>query len=244
MKKRKDFTQIPLPPVVDQDGVVATKPVLKNSIPQNKVVLFDKNAKSHRSYDFTKHYGQGFDAITSAVQQTIEIILSESVVEHATISNYCYNGFKYFAQYLAIYAKAMNRELVFSDISLELIENYIQHLKTSYPNGSSAKQIYSVIKSILVKMQNMGWLERFDFPRNPFPHSNRKMKGQTSFSKAERKRVAHALKVDVNNILERNEPLNSYELTIFLLAIALRSGMNTTPLLEMTTDSIQDHPLK
>ncbi len=244
MKKRKDFTQIPLPPVVDQDGVVATKPVLKNSIPHNKVVLFGKNAQNIRTYDFTKHYGQGFDAITCAVQQTIEIMLSESVVEHSTISSYCHRGFKYFAQYLAIYTKAMNRKLVLSDIGFELIENYIQHLKTSYPNGASAKQIYSTIKSILVKMQSMGWLERFDFPRNPFPHSNRKTKGQKSFSKAERKRVAHALKVDVNNILERNEPLNSYELTIFLLAIALRSGMNTTPLLEMTTDSIQDHPLK
>lgn len=244
MKKRKDFTQIPLPPVVNQDGVVATKPVLKNSIPQNRAALFSKNAQNTRSYDFSKNYGQGFDAITSAVQQTIEIMLSESVVEHSTISSYCHHGFKYFAQYLAIYTKAMNRELVLSDIGLELIENYIQHLKTSYPNGASAKQFYSSTKSILVKMQGMGWLERFDFPRNPFPHSNRKMKGQTAFSKAERKRVAHALKVDVNNILERNEPLNSYELTIFLLAIALRSGMNTTPLLEMTTDSIQDHPLK
>lgn len=244
MKKRKDFNQTPLTPVVDQDGVVVTTPVLQTSIPLNKVVSFDRNASSRRNYNFTKHYGQGFDAITSAVQQTIEIMLSESVVESSTISSYCYIGFAYFAQYLAIYTNAMNRELLVSDITFELIGNYIQHLKTHYPNGTSAKTTYSTTKAILVKMQGMGWLEWFDFPKNPFPNSNRKMKGQKAFSKAERKRVAHALKVDVNKILEKKEPLNSYELTIFLLAIALRSGMNATPLLEMTTDSIQDHPLK
>lgn len=244
MKKRKDFNQAPLVPVADQDGVVITKPVLKSGIPANTVVSFGVNARSARNYDFTKHYGHGFDAITSAVQQTIEIMLTELVVEASTISSYCYYGFKYFADYLTIYAGALGRELVLSDITVELIENTIQHLKTHYPNGATAKSHYSYTKAILVKMQGMGWLERFDFPKNPFPNSNRKVKGQTAFSKAERKRVANALRIDVNNILAKKEPLNSYQLTILLLAIALRSGMNTTPLLEMTIDSIQAHPLK
>ena len=244
MKKRKDFNQAPLAPVVDQDGVVVSTPVLSLSIPENKVVLFGVNAQNQRSYDFIKHYGKGFDSITSAVQQTIEIMLSESVVEASTVTGYCYVGFKYFGHYLEIYSQAMNRDLMLSDVTLELIENYIQHLKTSYPNGATAKSFYTSTKPIFVKMQRMGWIERFDFPRNPFPNSNRKKKGQKAFSKAERKHLAHALKVDVNKIFERNEPLNSYEMTIFLLAIALRSGMNTTPLLEMTIDSIQAHPLK
>ena len=244
MKRRKDFNQAPLAPVVDQDGVVVTKPVLQSSIPKNKVVSFRKNAQNVRNYDFTSIYGQGFDAITNAVQQTIEIMLTESVVEPSSITTYCRIGYKYFAQYLAIYAKAMNRDLVLSDISFELIENYIQHLKTNYPNGSSAKNHYTHTKSTLVKMQGMGWLDRFDFPRNPFPNSNRKVKGQQAFSKAERRRVAQALKVDVSKIIEKKVSLSSCELTILLLAIALRSGMNTTPLLEMTTYSVKAHPLK
>lgn len=244
MKKCKDFNQALLAPVVDQDGVIVTTPILQPGIPENKIVSFGVNATGVRNYDFTKHYGLGFDAITSAVQQTIEILLSESVVEASSISSYCHSGFKYFFDYLTIYTQAMGRELLLSDVTVELIENYIQHLKTHYPNGATAKAIYGNSKSILVKMQGMKWLERFDFPKNPFPNSNRKMKGQTAFSKAERKRVAHALNVDVDNILAKKEPLNSYELTICLLAIALRSGMNTTPLLEMTLDSIQEHPLK
>ena len=244
MKKRKDFNQAQLAPVTDQEGVAITMPILRSGIPESKVVPFPKNYTCTRNYDFTRYYGHGFDAITSAIQQTIDIMLSESVIESSTISAYCATGFKCFADYLTIYTQALGRELTLSDVSTELIERYVQHLKVQNPNGVTAKTKYSEIKSILVKMQQMAWLERFEFPRNPFPNSNRKVKGQTAFSKAERKRVAHALRVDVNDILKKNEPLTSYELTIFILAIALRSGMNTTPLLEMTTDSIQSHPLK
>lgn len=244
MKKRKDFNQAQLAPVTDQDGVVMTMPVLKSGPPENKVVAFPKNYSTARNYDFTRYYGQGFDAITSAVQQTIDIMLSESIVAPSSVSSYCSGGFKYFADYLTICTQALGRNLTLSDVRTELIERYIQHLKMHYSNGAGAKVKYTHIKPILVTMQKMGWLERFEFPRNPFPNSNQKMKGQNAFSKAERKRVAHALRVDVNHILEKSEPLTSYELTIFVLAIALRSGMNTTPLLEMTTDSIQEHPLK
>lgn len=244
MKKRKDFNQTKLAPVTDQDGVVMTMPILKSGIPENKVIVFPKNYSSRRSYDFTKYYGRGFDAITSAMQQTIDIMLSESVAAPSTVLHYCSDGVKYFADYLTIYTQALGRNLTLSDVRIELIERYIQHLKMHYPNGTSGKGKYTHIKPILFKMQQMGWLEHSGFPRNPFPNSNRKMKGQIAFSKAERKRVAHALRVDVNHILEKSEPLTGYELTIFVMAIALRSGMNTTPLLEMTTDSIQAHPLK
>jgi hypothetical protein len=208
------------------------------------VVSFGVNATHHRNYDFSRHYGQGFDAITNAVQQTIEILLHQKTVQATTIVNYCSTGFLYFAEYLVIYQAVLAIELTIEDISIELIENYISHLKRRFPNVVTAKAHYSTIKSILVKMQQLGWLPRFNFPRNPFPHSHRKVTGQQTFSKAERKRVAHALRIDVNEMLKIKTPLGSFELTVCLLAIALRSGMNTTPLLEMTTDSIKQHPLK
>jgi hypothetical protein len=247
MRKTKDFSLAKQH--LDQTGEALQdkalfKPVQKIGVPQNTVVSFGVNATESRNYDFSKHYGQGFDAITSAVQQTIEVLLHQKTVQVSTISSYCRNGFLYFAEYLVIYQAVLAIELTIEDISIELIENYISHLKRHYPNDSTAKNFYNYIKSILLKMQQLGWLARFEFPRNPFPHSNRKVKGQQAFSKAERKRVAHALRIDVNEMLKIQTPLGSYELTIGLLAIALRSGMNTTPLLEMTTDSIKQHPLK
>lgn len=243
MRKRKDFNQSLLAPVADQNGEVITTPVLEG-IPESKRISFSKkNTLNYRSYDFTSFYEKGFDTITSAVQQSIEIMLSESVVETTTLVSCC-KKFSKFANYLAICSQVLQRELVLSDITVELIEHYIQHLKIHYPNRSSGKGLYTELKTILVKMQRLGWLDRFDFPKNPFPSSNSQSKGQKAFSKAERIRVVYALKDDASKILKKNEPLNSYELTILLLSIALRSGMNTTPLLEMTTDSIKDHPLK
>lgn len=225
-------------------SIETKRPVLKLDAPEDQQVYWGKNATSSNGFDFSDLYECGFDAIVSALQQTIQIMIEERTVAPSTITSYCYVGIKYFADYLALYQAAEGRELALTDLSTELIHNYISHLKTAYPNGSSAKIFYTHSKSVLVKMQGMDWINGVDFPQNPFPNSNRKVKGQLAFSKAERRRLAYALRDDVNGILEKKSPLTGYELTILMCAIALRSGMNRTPLLEMTTDSIQEHPLK
>ena len=217
-------------------------PALKTGVPAETKVSFPENVGSLRTYDFAKHYGHGFDAIIAAMQQAIEIMLSENTRAQSTIASYCNIGIKYFCDYLVVYQAAHQHELTLDDVTLTLTTSYIHHLKTHYPRA--AKPYYAYIKSVLVALQNKQWLARFEFPRNPFPNSNRKQKGQKAFSRAERQHVVYALKEDVTAIIEKNEPLSGYELTLCLLAIAARSGMNTTPLLEMTVDSIQDHPLK
>ena len=202
MKKRKNFKQTESMYIEDRDYVLTTKPVLKLGIPEYKVVLFGLNALNYRSYDFTKHYGQNFDEITSAVQQTINIMLVESVLTVSTVVTFCKNGFKNFSKYLAIYTQAIGRELILKDITVDLIKSYVQHLKRHYPTGNASRNFYNSIKSVLVKMQQMAWLEYFDFPKNLFLNSNHQKKGQKAFSKAERKRLANALRIDVNEILK------------------------------------------
>jgi hypothetical protein len=207
MLRRKDFTQATTDSGSVNDAIQSNKPIFNPAIPDIKKVSFGKNATNSRTFDFTKYYGQGFDEITSAYQQVITILLSENTVEQTTIVNYCRTGLSSFASYLTIYRSAMGRDIGLSDINIELIENYIQSLKRKYPEGVSAKQNYTVTKPILRKMQSMAWMERFDFPKNPFPNSNRKHKGQRAFSKAERKRIAQALKNDHKQIQKKKEPL-------------------------------------
>lgn len=244
MRARKQFR-------VDQaesHDVAVTKklyrPVLRNVPPDSSVVSFPPNPQGVLTFDFAPHYDLGFDPIVSALQQTVEICLAENVVEASTVTSYCSGGVKSLCDYLTLYRKGLNRELLLVDITVEFIENYIQHLKISHPNGTTAKVRYTQGKSLLRQMLRMGWIAHLDFPKNPFPHSNKQAKGQKPFSKSERKCIAQALKKDVAIILSKNEPLTANELVICMLAIALRSGMNTVPLLEMTTDSIKDHPLK
>jgi hypothetical protein len=243
MSKRKQFTNPDGQEIINPAIPTLAFPVLNEMIPENKVVAFAVNATCLRNYDFSKHYDKGFDAIIIAYQQAIEIMLQGGNVEVSTVTNYCRSGLQHFADYLVIYHSGVKRELRLCDITIDLIENYIRHLKIHYSNGSTAKNHYTHTKSVLIKMQQMQWLEQFEFPRNPFPNSTRKQKGQRAFSKAARRRIAQALKNDTRDILKKSEALTSYELTICLLAIALRSGMNTTPLLEMTSNSIQDNPL-
>lgn len=53
-----------------------------------------------------------------------------------------------------------------------------------------------------------------------------------------------ALKQAIKPIYQKTEPLTSYELTLCLLAVAIQTGINTSPLLNMTTEALSDHPLK
>lgn len=240
--RKKKFTR----PMTESNVIEMPKtnrPLFINEIPKNKVISFDKNPSTVRSHDFTPYYGQGSDEIFNAIQQIIQILLSDSTITHSSLVAYC-RSLKKFSEYLKIYGSVSQRELYLTDITTDLMENYSHHLKRAYPNGSSAKASYAPIKSIFVRMQHIGWLQSFIWPKNPFPHSNRKAKGQKPFSKAECARVANALKIDINEILKKESVLSSYDLTICLLGIALRSGMNPGPLLEMTTDCIKPHPFK
>ena len=243
MGTKKSFSD---PKVKDQEPTSKSiqKPVLQASTPESQRVDWGANATSTTGYDFSPYFGHGFDTIASAFQQTIQIMVEERTIELSTVSTYCVDGIKKFAGYLRLYQVAEGRELVLTDITSALIQNYISYVKTAYPNGTSAKDYYTKIKSVLVKMQSMEWVSGVAFPKNPFPNSNRKVKGEVAFSKAERRRLAYTLREDVSAILSKQEPLTGYELSILVCAIALRSGMNTTPLLEMTADSIQEHPLK
>ena len=82
------------------------------------------------------------------------------------------------------------------------------------------------------------------FPKNPFPNSNKDAKGEKALTPFEKRQVVVALKQAIKPIFQKTEPLTSYELTLCLLAVAIQTGINTSPLLNMNCDSLRDHPLK
>ncbi|GAL16631.1 hypothetical protein JCM19235_5180 [Vibrio maritimus] len=82
------------------------------------------------------------------------------------------------------------------------------------------------------------------FPKNPFPHSNKRAKGEKPLTPHEKRQVVVALKQAIKPIYQKTEPLTSYELTLCLLAVAIQTGINASPLLNMTTEALDDHPLK
>ncbi|MEZ8306124.1 hypothetical protein [Vibrio lentus] len=205
------------------------------------------------NFDFTPYYGKGYDDITNRVYYTAKALLrNTNAFTEETQRTYLTHGFRYLAQYLDIFRCSVDEDLTQYDITSNLIEQYLMNLKGGYLKYSSQKGIYTCVKSLLVRMKEKGYwspvsdinLNSDFFPSNPFPNSSKRTKGERPLTSYEKRQVVVALKQAIKPIYQKAEPLSGYELTLCLLAVAIQTGINTSPLLGMTTDSLSDHPLK
>ncbi|PWN56429.1 hypothetical protein [Abyssibacter profundi] len=218
--------------------------------PAQTVVRLPENASAFRNLDFGRFYGTGCDVVVYACQRTLERMAEGSAksagktLSPATIRYYFGSGLAAFLPHCATMAAALGRELRLDDIDRDLIDHFIAELRQSGGTLSTPKNRYAAAKSVLVAMGQSGWITQDIFPRNPFPNSNRSKKGQAALSEPERKAVLRALKADMRDIIKGSDPLTSEELSVCLLAIAARTGLNPTPALELLTDCLQPHPLK
>jgi hypothetical protein len=139
-----------------------------------------------------------------------------------------------------------------SQIEKQTIERYISWLlKRPARCGSttvkytSAKALYGFTKTILMEIARTGEVKSNIFPVNPFPGADRAYVGATALDKAELTRVMRALGSDLDAIRMgtwAGSPIDT--LTVYFLLVAVRTGRNMTPLLEMTLDSLGTHPLR
>ena len=222
--------------------------------PTTMKVHFPENTTTRRAFDFAPYYGQGFDAITTVCQATIEKLIQQSIdtqqaaLAASTILGYCRSGLKCFFGFLTLWHAGVKRDLQLVDITPELIEEYIHHLKASDIAYTSQKNCYEKGKGALTAAYTQGYLPHVDikrlFLKNPFPNSNRRVKGEKPLTQAETRQLVSALKMEMTRILAGNESLDSFDLTVCVLGIGMVTGMNPTPVLSLPTDCIQPHPLK
>lgn len=226
----------------------------RSSESENTLVAFPENTKGIRNADFGPFYGQGFDEITAACQRTLEKLVAESVktkgksLSVSTIAGYWSGGFRYFAPFLSLFHAASGERLTMADLNAETIKRFIQYLRNEPLEYTGQKGCFSATKSLLRACHRFGfWLEadmKTVWPANPFPNSNKRVKGQKALSKNEKRFLIKALRVEMERIVAHSEPLSGYDLTVCVLSIALSTGMNPTPILELTIDCVQPHPLK
>lgn len=224
------------------------------SKPENAVVAFPENTTNTRNADFGPFYGQGFDDITAACQCTLEKLITESAntngksLSLTTIVGYWNVGFRFFAPFLSLLHAASGERLTMADLNAETIKRFIQHLRNEPIEYGSQKGHFTKTKSLLVASHRFGFWPEVDmktvWPANPFPNSNKRRKGQKALSKNEKRFLIKALRTEMERIVAHSEPLNSYDLTVCVVSIALSTGMNPAPILELTTDCVQPHPLK
>lgn len=221
--------------------------------PQITNVKFPKHAQSIRNFNFAEYYGTGCDEVVYHIQKTIEHLIKTSVATNGqslsvnTIQGYCSGGLIYLFPFCQIMSCALKRDLTLSDINKNLIVRFIAHLEQSSQKSTSQKNAYSKVKAIFIAMGRRGCLDddyQSFFPKNPYPGNHRKSKGERPFSSSEMRSLTQALKKELKRISKETTPLNGYDLTVCLLALAARTGINLTPLVELPVDCLQDHPLK
>lgn len=253
MGKRKVFTKTDLtvPQVEHNIDMAGNVIILPEAIPPtNTVVAFGRNSCNSRSFDFARWYGSGIDAIAYACQRQIERFLAgqEGSLSVASVASYCQGGLRHFLDYCVLQAVAFERELTLNDVSRSLIDGYLGHLSGQGTATITQKKFYSTTKAVLVALGQRGLLplitsgDTATFPRNPFPNSNRKVKGETALSKRERQDFAAALRQAIKPIWIDGSPITGHLLAYALLVVALHTGRNATPLLEMGRNCLRPHP--
>lgn len=225
------------------------KPVLPPKV-TNVTFPAEGNESGCRNYDFAPHYGRGCDEVVFYSQKAIELLRDESIRTNGqsrsmtTVAAYSTSGLTNFLRFCAFWAQAQSREMLLVDIDRNVINHFIAMLTTGAKSEASQKSAYSFAKSVLVFMVKQCWLPSISFPPNPYPNSNRKAKGKRSLSKPERQRLIKNLKQEYSQINAGTDLLNSYELNVCVMTISLRTGLNPSSILNLTTDCIQPHPIK
>jgi len=242
-----------VPPQADRADAAATVLQAAGRItPGETTVCLPRTTSSRKSFDFAPFYGNGFDDITTKCQAVVEHMILAEVPNQETVSGYC-GSLAYFLGFCREKAGQTGRPLLTSGIDRCFLVEFLDFLRRQTSRDGSAwsyqrqKSVYTNTKSVLVACGRRQWLPAPEaaFPRNPFPRSNRRVQQAKALSNGERERFAAALKIDVASVLAgRFDGPDSHGMGLCLLAIALRTGRNTTPLLELGRNALVAHPLK
>lgn len=249
-KRGKQFKANQLPEVSENDSVV-----LEMAFDADLNIPLPAHQTNLRNIALYKHKGKGFDPLLIGLYQVFDKAVKDSVksgqktLSLATIvSNYS-AGLASLSGFLTVLAGALNRDVVWDDINISIIEKFIVYLADGDLSFLSQKTYYTTVKSLLELCFKAGLLPHVQqvrelFPKNPYSGANKAGKGQRPFSKSEFRRLVTAVRNEYKTITEGDQPLTSYELAVCVLALAIRTGINPTPALEMPIDCLQPHPLK
>ncbi|MDR6678423.1 hypothetical protein [Pseudomonas oryzihabitans] len=252
MRKRKVFNRTDLTvPHVEHSRDAAGRVVLLPEVipPTTTTVAFRRNATYLRGFDFAPWYGMGIDPITYAFHRQIERFLAgqDGGLEASSVASICKGGVRPFLNYIVLRATALNRGLTLNDIDRTVIDGFLSHLAGSGITMRSQRCHYSSMKSVLYALGQRGLIslvttgDDATFPRNPLPNSG-KAKGETPLLKRQQQAFTTALRQAVMPIWHDDTPVTGELLAYALLTVALHTGRNSTPLLEMERNCLRSHP--
>lgn len=252
MSKRKTFTKtdISIPRVEHDRDVHGIVSIPFDALPPScTTVEFEPNFTKTRRFDFAPWYGGEIDPIVYACQRQIERFLDkqDADVEVVTIIRYCV-ALKTLFRYLITLRMAKGRPLDLADVNRAMIDGYLRYLRDQGNSADSQRVVFSYNKSVLRALGRRGIILLIDrgadatFPSNPFAGSTRAGKGEQPMSIGEKNAFTLAVRDAVRPLIESDMEPSSALVGYALLVVALHTGRNTNPLLEMSIDCLRTHP--
>lgn len=248
MAKKKVFQSSDLSTPEITPDINSSEPSI-HDLKINHTVVFPANPTGRVGFSFKKWYGKKIDAITYIfhVQILRFVAKQDAQLETATVASIC-GAVGTFLTYLALHARTLNKMLVPADINSEMINGFLHHTSQLGLAISAQRGRFSLIKTALLALGQRGIFKLVThgpdktFPLNPFPNSNRSMKKAEGLTNSEKKSLLSALRSAIQPIWDNTQPLTSEVLSYCLLIVALHTGRNTHPLLEMPPDCLKPHP--
>jgi hypothetical protein len=210
--------------------------------PVNSVFELEVDAASRRRVDFGSHLGKGIDVWIWAGLTALQAFAGSGSVSRRTILNYAGSGWPRWLEFL-LEAHGPSAPV---DLRPEHVKSFINWLRRKYPFRTSAHTTYAQVKPMLIAICERGigpsQIEIL-FPFKALVNRAGQRQSPIALSHAEVLRLADALKRDLINIHrgEFSGP-DSEALAVSFLVIALRTGINTTPLLEAKRDCLSPNP--
>ena len=253
MSKKKVFEKVDMTVPMVEHGRDAegrahiTRATLR---PESTLVEFPPNAIGRASFQFAPYYGHGIDEVIYACQKQIERFLAkqDADLEVSTVVANCKQGLPDFFTYLSLRSFVEGHPIGLGHINRDVIDGYLAFLRDAGLETTGQKNTYSRTKAVLKALCRRRLIQEVldgdarTFPANPFPGSNRKHKGAKPLNLAQRTALTRALRAAVAPIFQDDVVITADLLSYALLIIALHTGRNTTPLLELNRDCLRPHP--
>lgn len=229
-RSRKSFKQVKTPV-----PLTAGEPTARVKVP---------GAERTHCADLSAWLARGIDAWVLTCTAQLQAFVDNKTVSLSSVMSYG-KALRYFFEYLCAVITVAPPTTP-AAVRAGHVSSFVAWL-ACHPRLARASQrnVYTHVKSVLRALQDRGEIGGDEdlFPRNPFPDASGGNKGCAPLSPGERSRLADALRRDIIDLhTGRLQTSESQALAVYALALAMRTGLNTSPLLELGRDCMQPHP--
>lgn len=194
------------------------------------------------SIDMTRWLGRGIDHWVWATVGQLRAFLAGGTQTRASVLTYGRQTMPTFFDFLFETKASWTPQT----LDRRNVEQFVGWLK-GRPDWSdnTKRNKYTHWKSVLVGLRRRKLISADPamFPRNPFAGSHIGQRGERSLSPGERARLAEAIRLDIIALHQGTFVGSDRDgLTVYVLALGMRTGMNTTPMLELRRDCLGPHP--